>query len=386
MLGLMAAALALVAAKHGGWTEAFGKALAAQPELFSRPGPRSTYTPAVWFSFLLLWLFCDPMFPQLFQRFYAARSPRQLGAVAVAYPAVCTVVFCLPVALGVLGRLDFPGLQGAAADDIVPLLAMGLGGEVLGALVLAAGLAALMSTMDSQLLTLGAMVSRDLLPRSSGRDAVRGRIVVVCLAVAGLVVAVGVDTTILQLGLTAFTGLAALLPTVLFGLLLAKPRAAAAWVSILLGQALAVGCHFKLLPTFGFLPAAPVIAASLGGYLIVQAPAGGLKVVGMGRRELAACAGMAGIFLLAQDYWRWREVGAMLLAWPLWAWWFVGLSAAQTALMWWWVRPQMRTPANGRGLPGGWEKEDHSQAERCIRPRGTQSPASGDGKGRIPRS
>jgi SSS family solute:Na+ symporter len=335
MFVLMAAALGLVAGHLGGWSEGFGKVLAQEPALLSRPGPRGVYTPAVWFSFLLLWFFCDPMFPQLFQRFYAARSERALARTTLLYPVVCTLVFLMPVSLGVLGRLVEPGLSGRAADNIVPLLMTRLGGDLMGTLVLAAGLAALMSTMDSQLLTLSSIFSRDLWPLITGRrgeGGLVGRVMVVVLALAGLAVALGTDATILKLGLTAFTGLAVLFPTVFFGLYLERPRPAAGLASILVGEALVVAYHLKWLPTFGFLPAVPVIAASVGVYLLVHVFTGEIALVCPPRRQALYWVGFGLIFVLAQDYWRWCEVGPVWLGWPAWAWYFVALSAAQVAL------------------------------------------------------
>ena len=183
MFGLMAAALIMVTMHYGGWSPAFDLARQAEPSLFSRPGPRGVYAPAVWFSFLTLWFFCDPMFPQLFQRFYSAKRERSLARTMALYPLVCTLVFTLPVAMGVLGHLAFPGLSGRAADNIVPLLMTHLAGDFMGTLVLAAGLAALMSTMDSQLLTLSSIFTRDLVPLLGGRkseSALVGRVFVLC--------------------------------------------------------------------------------------------------------------------------------------------------------------------------------------------------------------
>ncbi|MBU1275025.1 MAG: sodium:solute symporter family protein [Proteobacteria bacterium] len=341
MFVLMAGALLLVVSHYGGWGEAFDRVRQAEPALFSRPGPRGVYTPAVWFSFLTLWFFCDPMFPQLFQRFYSARSQRSLGRTMAFYPAICTVVFILPVALGVLGHLSFPGLAAREADNIVPLLMTHLAGDFMGTLVLAAGLAALMSTMDSQLLTLSSIFSRDLFPYLWGRkaqSALVGRIFVVLLAVAGLLVALLSDATILQLGLTAFTGLAALFPTVFLGLYLRRPRASAAIASILAGEALVVAYHLKLLPTGGFLPAVPVMAVASAVYVSVQALAGGLGLPRFSRRGWLALVLFGGIFVAAQDFWAWGRVGQTLAGLPLWAWYFVGLSALQTVFSVWWLR------------------------------------------------
>ena len=341
MLVLLVVALALVAVHSGGWEAGFDRILASEPALLSRPGERGVYTPAVWFSYLLLWFFCDPMFPQLFQRFYSASSPRALARTALVYPLICTVVFAPPIAMGVLGRLVFPGLQGAEADNIVPLLMTQLAGDLMGTLVLTAGLAALMSTMDSQLLTLGSIFSRDLYPllgRKKGATGVVSRVFVAVLALAGLAVALVSDATILDLGITAFTGLAVLFPTVFFGLYLHKPSPAAAMASIVVGEAFALAYHLRLLPTLGFLPAVPVIAASLSAYVFVQMAWRRLGVAKPGGRHLAALATFAAIFVAAHDFWRWGEVGGLYLGWPLWAWHFVGLSVVQFAATWWWLR------------------------------------------------
>ena len=347
MLFLLIAAIFMVAGHHGGWTATFKKALATDSSLFSRPGPRGMYTPFMFFSFIFLWFFCDPMFPQLFQRFYSAKTKKDLAKSAVWYPIICTSVFCLPIGLGVLGRLSFPELAGSTSDNIMPLLMTEVAGEFMGTLVLAAGLAALMSTMDSQLLTLGSIFSRDLWPLITGKQVTTGgqsRIFVFALALAGLAVALNADTTILQLGITAFTGLAVLFPCVFFGLILKNPHPKAALVSILVGELFVGLYHFKLLPSFGFLPAVPVIVVSLASYLAVQIASGGLKTQGVKKAELMFLAGFGAIFILSQDFWQWGQVGNLYLGWPGWAWYFVFLSLAQFGLTWWWVKNTLAEP------------------------------------------
>jgi SSS family solute:Na+ symporter len=210
-----------------------------------------------------------------------------------------------------------------------------LAGDFMGTLVLAAGLAALMSTMDSQLLTLSSIFSRDLWPLFSGRkaeNALVGRIFVLVLAGAGLATALMANTTILALGLTAFTGLAVLFPTVLFGLWLENPRPAPAVASILIGEALVIAYHLKMLPTYGFLPAVPVMAASVVVYLGAHFLTGPAGLPRLTARQLGFSLAFALLFLLAQDYWRWEQVGGLWLGWPLWAWYFVGLSGLQMIL------------------------------------------------------
>ncbi len=38
------------------------------------------------------------------------------------YPLVCTAVFFMPIAIGVLGHLSFPDLAGKQADRILPMV------------------------------------------------------------------------------------------------------------------------------------------------------------------------------------------------------------------------------------------------------------------------
>jgi len=105
------------------------------------------------------------------------------------YPLICSAVFLLPVTIGVLGHLHHPDLVGKAADSILPLLAADMHSDLFGALVIACGLAALMSTMDSQLLTLSSIFSQDLYPffrRGEVRSAWPGRVFVMVLAGTGL--------------------------------------------------------------------------------------------------------------------------------------------------------------------------------------------------------
>ena len=335
MAGVMLLALAMVVSRYGGWSEAFAAVMEGNPGLFSRPGLQGTYTPAIWFSFLALWFFCDPMFPQLFQRFYAARDERALGRTMLLYPLICTMVFAPPVLMGMLGHLSAPGLTGKEADGILALLMTGLGSDLMGTLVLTAGLAALMSTMDSQLLTLSSIVSRDLWPKLTGGRApgvATSRLLVLVLAAVGLAVALTTDATILELGVTAFTGFAVLFPTVLFGLYLHKPRPSAALASIISGEALVLAYHLGLLPTFGFLSAVPAMACATVVYLAVHLATGPAGFTRVTSGQILFIAAFGGIFLLAQDYWRWGEIGPVVLGLPAWCWYFVGLSAAQMIL------------------------------------------------------
>ena len=122
ILGLTLAGFLLILIRVRG-LESFPGALAARhPELFSRPGLDGSMVPGVWLGYLLLWLFADPMFPQLFQRFLAARDTRALKTTVVLYPLITTFLFFLTVSIGVLGRAVFPDLSPARSESVYPLL------------------------------------------------------------------------------------------------------------------------------------------------------------------------------------------------------------------------------------------------------------------------
>jgi len=351
MVTLMIVALIMVANHHGGLTAGLSQANDVESDLFSRPGLTGKYTPAMWFSFMTLWFFCDPMFPQLFQRFYAAKSPRSLGVTTILYPAICTVVFFIPVTIGVLGHLTHPNLENA--DNIMTLLMRDIGGDMMGTLVLAAGLAALMSTMDSQLLTLSSIFTRDIFPffkrgKIDAGNVLTARIFVAALAVAGLVIALNPQGSIVDIAVKqAFTGLAVLFPTVLFGIWLEKPRPLSAIFSIISGEMLLILYAIPALnlPTWGFLPAIPIIALSIITYVIIQefqVPGSFGIIRKIPARTALYIAGFILIFILAMDIPNWGKSEPFYFGLPFWAYWFIFLSAVQTALTYTFLRPMLQ--------------------------------------------
>jgi len=353
MLVLLLAAIVIAAGHHGGFIAANQKVMAMKPELFSRPGAMNQYLPGIWFSYMALWFFCDPMFPQLFQRFFAARDERTLARMMLCYPVVCTIVFFAPIAVGVLGRLSFPDLAGKQADRILPMVATAIAGDAMSALVIAAGLAALMSTMDSQLLTLSSIFTRDILPlvrRRQTDTSLPGRLFVVGLSLAGLAFAYRPPATLLQIATEAFTGLAVLFPTVVFGLYLKRVYSRAAIFSILGGEATLAAFHLKWVAPGPFLPVVWVLLVAFGGYLTVHA----LMTARQGRMHGGILGGwlkdrhvlmQAAIFALAMDFWAWGSMQPLFGGLPLWVGYFVLLSVLQTAAMAYMIRRESGRPS-----------------------------------------
>jgi SSS family solute:Na+ symporter len=340
MLAMLVAVLAVIAGHHGGIAEANRQVMALKPALFSRPGGSGHYTLGIWFSYMLLWFLCDPMFPQLFQRFFAAKSEQSISRMMLFYPLVCTVVFLPPIAVGVMGHLTFPNLAGKEADRILPMVVNAVAGDFMAAMVTAGGLAALMSTMSSQLLTLSSIFTHDLLPvlwKPSTGNSIPGRIFVIGLSVAGLTLAYQPPATMVEIATETFTGLAVLFPTVLFGLYWKRVYSAPAILSILAGETILIFLHFKLILPDPFLPVIPVMLVAFGVYLVahllLRLKEGNLAIrlpVWLTNRYFLI---LTGIFLSAMDFWAWGSVQPTIMGFPAWMAYFVLLSAAQMAVM-----------------------------------------------------
>ncbi|MEL6867998.1 MAG: sodium:solute symporter family protein, partial [Bacteroidota bacterium] len=265
----MLLALIMVSNSLGGLQAANTQLLELKPELFSIEGGNGHYTPQKWFSFMIFWLFCIPMFPQLFMRFYIARDLRHLKQSALLYAAIPLLISLFPVVIGALGHLSFPGLEGKAADQILPMMLVEHVGEGFSALIMTGAIAAFMSTLDSQLLALSTIMTRDFyLPISKKQldfkqEVLMGRILVGVFAIIGLLIAIRPFATIFDMGKMAFAGLAVLFPLSLFIVRgwSVKPRFAIA--SILIGEGLLMAFYYAWLPSaylMGFESFIPILA------------------------------------------------------------------------------------------------------------------------------
>ena len=257
----MTLAVALIGADLGGITVANQRAAELIPDLFSQKGVGGFYTPKKWFSYLVFWFFCVPMFPQLFMRFYIARDVSHLKKSAVLYAFIPIVISILPVMIGVWGHISFPGLEGKASDQILPMMLMEHTSDWFAAIVMTGAIAAFMSTLDSQLLALSTMATRDFyVPFSKNqlsfeREVIIGRFFVAIFAIIGLIIAFNPFDTIFDMGKMAFTGLAILFPVSLFAVRFKLNNAKWATAGIVVSLLLMFGFYYNIIPqkfTFGF--------------------------------------------------------------------------------------------------------------------------------------
>lgn len=274
MILAMVVAVVVIAVNLGGFEAANTAAYAVAPELFSRPGGGGFFLPQVWFSFMLLWIFADPMFPQIFSRFYTAKNEKTLKTSMILYPVVVSFLFLFPVLIGVWAHGAGVTVSDGEYDVVLPLMVKKYASSVYG-FVMVGALAALMSTADSQLLSLSTMLSHDLsFKKFKISEILVGKILIVVLSVfAILYVISGYDPKTGIMGTlvsTTFSGLAVLCPTTIAALYWKKATKYGCIGSIIFGELSVFLFQLGILPGFGFLPALWGVAISIVALILIS--------------------------------------------------------------------------------------------------------------------
>lgn len=263
----------MIADDLGGLAAATATVAERAPHLLIK-GDAPQFTPGHWGSWGLAISLTVIAFPHMFVRMFAARDTAALKNVARLYPLMLVLLWLPAVIFGVWGAAEFPGLAGRASDGIFPRMISAHLGPVLQGMALAGVLAAVMSTLDAQLLTLSSMLTRDILrrvhPNLSGTgEVMAGRIFTLALSLTVLGVALQRPASIFDIAAFAFSGYVTLVPTLLLGLRWRRCTAAGAIASILAGNAALLLAQLGVLPRiFDVLPVAwGLLAAALGAVL-----------------------------------------------------------------------------------------------------------------------
>ena len=181
--------------------------------------------------------------PHILARFKAIRSVTEIPAarrIAVSWVSI-TLICAVLVGLVGIGYLEQP-LQGADTEKVFILLVDALFHPVVAGLCLAAILAAIMSTADSQLLVSAAALTSDLykpfLRRAASEQELiwTGRVAVLVIAMIGLVLAWDPERKILDLVAYAWAGFgAAFGPTLILSLYWRRMNRYGALAGIIVG-------------------------------------------------------------------------------------------------------------------------------------------------------
>jgi SSS family solute:Na+ symporter/sodium/pantothenate symporter len=210
---------------------------------------------ANWFSTIVLLGLASVVYPQAIQRVYAARSGRALrnAFVLMTFMPLATTLVVTLIGLAAIPR--FQHLGAIEADTIMPRLlgawaAAGPGEAFLAVLVLIGALAAIMSTADSVLLSLGSVISEDLLGRSRLDPATTrlGKRIAAGLIVAMVAIALLPRFTLWRLIELKMELLIQCVPAFLIALHWPRLRAAAAFWGVVVGTVVAVGAVLSDVP------------------------------------------------------------------------------------------------------------------------------------------
>ena len=217
--------------------------------------------------------------PHILVRFMAARSERDLPTSRRIAMTWVTLSLLGAVAAGWIGIAIYPGGLDEPERVFIRLVA-DLFDPWLGGVLLAAILAAIMSTIDSQLLVSASAVSEDVYARLFRRRASQaelvwvGRVAVAAVTLVAAALAMDRESTVLGLVKYAWGGLGASFgPLVLFALLSRRVTYAAALAGLLVGagttvlwKELGLGATvYELLPGFAAGCLAIFVTSRLGG-------------------------------------------------------------------------------------------------------------------------
>lgn len=277
---LGAAAFFWIVNRLGGLGPALDRVAAEYPELLVRGDRISPWT--------LLTYTCIPlsvgMFPHIFMHWLTARRARSFRVPVVAYPICVAIVWIPSVLLGVLGRADVPGLEGPAANSILILLIERHAPELLAGLLAAGVFAAIMSSLDSQVLSLGTMFTQDIVRHygfhdrmSERKQVLVGRLFVAAILLVTFLISLVIGRSIFRLGIWSFTGFAGLFPVVVAAVFWKRSTKQGAVASILTVVALWIYFFARgwSVPGYtvgnsGIMPVAVILLASAAAMVVVS--------------------------------------------------------------------------------------------------------------------
>lgn len=216
------------------------------------------------------------MFPHIFMHWLTAKREESFRLATVAYPLCIAAVWVPSVLLGVLGTVDVPGLEGPAANGVLVRMIDLHAPGVLAGLLAAGVFAAVMSSLDSQVLSLSTLFTQDVVRRhrlgarlDEGRQVRVARWAVTVILALTFVLSLITDRSIFRLGIWSFSGYAALFPLVVAALFWRRSNHQGAMASVLVTAVLwtALFIDGGDLPGYtlgdtGIMPVAALVVAS----------------------------------------------------------------------------------------------------------------------------
>jgi SSS family solute:Na+ symporter len=225
--------------------------------VFSLPGPTGFFSHLSLLSYVIMFMSVTIVQAPYSMRIMIARGERELRSATLHIPWVLLLFFIPTLLIGLGGSALYPDLQ--SGDQVTGRVLAGLfGSGTLSALflgvVLSAMVCAVISTVDSQLLALGATFARDVYrarinPDISDRAEIFiSRVTMAVIAVTGFIIALNPPRLIVQLSILSVAGTLQLLPMFLgVTVLKRRPSSTSALISVIAGL-LGFGVSHLLIP------------------------------------------------------------------------------------------------------------------------------------------
>ncbi len=168
------------------------------------------------------------MFPHIFSHCLTAKDVSTFRYPIILYPVCIAIVWVPSVLLGILGNVDFPALKGPEVNSVLIQMIRQHAPGVLAGFLGAGVFAAIMSSLDSQTLSLGSMFTNDIVRpylRKSGKEQMTekqqvwvGRLFVIAIISITYIISLIAKPSIFRLAIWSFTGFSGLFPIVVAAL------------------------------------------------------------------------------------------------------------------------------------------------------------------------
>lgn len=168
------------------------------------------------------------MFPHIFSHCLTAKDVGTFRYPIILYPVCIAIVWVPSVLLGILGNVDFPALKGPEVNSVLIQMIRQHAPGVLAGFLGAGVFAAIMSSLDSQTLSLGSMFTNDIVRpylRKGGKEQMTekqqvwvGRLFVIAIISIAYIISLIAKPSIFRLAIWSFTGFSGLFPIVVAAL------------------------------------------------------------------------------------------------------------------------------------------------------------------------
>ena len=246
-----------------GWVLGEAGGLGAVTRAVARVRPTAVAVPdaatcANWFSTVALLGLASVIYPQAIQRIYAAESGRALkrSFAAMSFMPLATTFVVTLIGIAAISRIG--SSSGIDTDAVMPALLAewaqhGTWSTAGAVLVFLGALAAIMSTADSCLLSLGALVAQDLLglPGNENRTTRIGKTIAAGVLLAMIPLALQRDVTLWRLIELKMELLIQCVPAFLVAIHWRRLDAASTLAGLVVGTAFAVAYTLAGIPRLG---------------------------------------------------------------------------------------------------------------------------------------